>query len=223
MGFGRHIVSTPLTHPVLGPAVAIYVDLGKARLNAFVDMWFLAPAALGLWLGSHDMQSGSTDVLGIVIPGIVLGLAQIVAAFIVGGWGIRGTIMNVQLYRRKVMLVVGRDGFEASLGHGPVGWDEVASVFDPSARGGPALNVRVQLADPSDYSAKHSLSALDRIELFLAKNTLTVGPPNLIATELVEDLMLKRFQEFQNPASASTSPGPSGRVRTRPLRRPIKK
>jgi len=221
LGFGRRIVSTPLTHPVLGPAVAIYVDLGKARLNAFVDLWFLAPAALGLWLGSHDMQNGPTDVFGIVVPGIVLGLAQIVAAFIVGGWGIRGTIMNVQLYRRKVMLVVGRDGFEASLGKGPVGWDEVASVVDPSARGGPALNVRVQLADASDYAAKHSLSPLDRIELFLAKNTLTVGPPNLIATELVEDLMLTRFKEFQNPGSAATAP--SGRVRTRPLRRPIKK
>jgi hypothetical protein len=222
LGFGRRIVSTPLSHPVLGPAVAIYADLGKARLNAFVDLWFMAPAALGLWLGLHDMQSGPTDFFGVVIPGLVLGLAQIGAAFIVGGWGIRGTIMNVQLYRRKVMLVVGRDGFEASLGHGPVGWDEVASVVDPSARGGPALNVRVQLADASDYAAKHSLSALDRIELLLAKNTLTVGPPNLIATELVEDLMLMRFKEFKNPSSAATT-APSGRARTRPLRRPIKK
>ena len=89
MASGRPIESTPLVHPVLGPAVTIYCDRRQALANLFLDLAFLCVAFVGLFLGLGDVAGTNSGAGGLTLPPI-LGVGRDGFAFRVGdgpvGW-----------------------------------------------------------------------------------------------------------------------------------------
>jgi hypothetical protein len=142
----------------------------------------------------------------------LLGLAEIAGSIVIAVWGLRAFIINVRMFRDPVLVVVGRDGFDFTFGHGPVMWGEVETIGDPGARGGTPGALRVYFSDPKDYEDRHDLSAFDRLMMRLSKDSITLATTNILPVDQLEKLMLKRLQEYRHPqtvraaSSGSSSP-----------------
>jgi hypothetical protein len=212
---GRPIETTPLVHPVLGPAVTVYCDRRQALANLFLDLAFLCVALVGLVLGLGDVAGTNSAAGGLTFPPIV-GVAQVAAAFVVGVWSIRAGVRAIGRMRNTASLVVGRDGFEFRVGDGPVGWDEVDSIGDRSSPDDQPRNLRVQLKDPGEYASRHSLSPVGRLLSLLNRRDLVLGHDTIMPLGAVQDLMRKRLSEFRGMDSA---PATVRAASSRPARR----
>jgi hypothetical protein len=215
----RQTESTPVNHPVLGPAVEIYSDPRQSWGTLFLDMAFLCVALLGFVLGFGDVSGGTTsNVVNLTLPPI-LGLAEIVGAAVIAGWAIRAGSLAIGRIRRPAFLVVGRDGFEYLAGKGPVSWDEVDSVSDPNSPDEQPRTLRVHLNDPGDYARRHSLSPIDRAFSLLTRGDLVLGHETIMPLGKVQAMMRKRLEEFRGIGGSSVSISPAALSRT-PKRRP---
>jgi hypothetical protein len=197
---GRPIESTPLVHPVLGPAVTIYCDRRQALANLFLDLAFLCVAFVGLFLGLGDVAGTNSGAGGLTLPPI-LGVAQIAAAFVVGAWSIRAGVRAIGRMRNTASLVVGRDGFAFRVGDGPVGWDEVEGIGDRSSPDDQPRNLRVELKDPGEYASRHSLSPIGRVLSLLNRRELVLGHDTIMPLVEVQALMRKRLSEYRGTDS----------------------
>lgn len=219
MASDRQTQSTPVNHPLLGPAVEIYADRSQAWGNLFLDLAFLCVALLGFVLGYGDLTGGTaSNVGGLTLPPI-LGLAEIVGAAVVAAWAIRAAWLAIRRIRSQVFLVVGRDGFEYLAGSGPVRWDEVESVSDPSSSDEQPRTLRVQLADPGDYARRHRLSPIGRVLSLLARGDLIIGHESVMPVPEVQALMRKRLAESRGIDRSDMAVSPAAMSRT-PKRRP---
>jgi hypothetical protein len=214
---GRQIESTPTRHPVLGPAVVIYSDPRRSWGSLFLDLAFVCVALLGFFLGAADLEGAGSDIGGVAVPSI-LGLGEIVAAFAVSGWAIRAAIAAIARIRHPGSLIVGRDGFEYLAGNGPVGWDEVESVNDPSSPAGQPRVLRVQLSDPDEYARRHRLSPIDRLSSMLNHRDLVLGHESIMPVVAMQALMRDRLAEFRG-AGQSLFDVPAAAIGRRPKRR----
>jgi len=192
---GRRIESSPVNHPVLGPAVSIYSDRRQSLATLFLDLAFICVALLGFFLGAEDL-TGASSGSSISLPPI-LGAAQIAAAAVVAAWAIRAAWLAIGRIRRPASLIVGRDGFEYLWGNGPVGWDEVESVGDRNSPDERPRTLRVQLSDPAAYAARHSLSPIGRLVHLLNRHELVLGHDSIMPAAAVQALMRKRLAEFR--------------------------
>ena len=204
MASGRPIESTPLAHPVLGPAVTIYCDRRQSLANLFLDLAFMCVAFIGFFLGLGDATGSNSGAGSLSFPPIV-GVAQIAAAFVVGGWAIRAGTRAIGRMSNTASLVVGRDGFEFRIGDGPVTWDEVESIGDRGLSDDQPRSLRVQLEDPGEYASRHSLSPLSRALLRLNRRELVLGHDTIMPLGAVQALMRKRLSEHRgtDPAPAT--------------------
>ena len=219
MASDRQTESTPVNHPVLGPAVEIYSDRRQSWGSLFLDLAFLCVALLGFVLGYGDMTGGTaSNVGGLTLPPI-LGLAEIAGAAVVAAWAIRAAWRAIGRIRGPAFIVVGRNGFEYQAGNGPVGWDEVQSVGDPNSPDEQPRTLKVQLRDPSEYARRHSLSAIDRAFSLLARGDLVLGHETIMPVSEVQALMRKRLAEFRGVDHSSAAISPAALSRT-PKRRP---
>lgn len=217
MASGRPIESTPLVHPVLGPAVTIYSDRRQSLANLFLDLAFLCVAFIGFFLGLGDATGSNSGAGSMGFPPIV-GVAQIAAAFVVGGWAIRAGTLAIGRMRNTASLVVGRDGFEFRVGDGPVSWDEVESIGDRGLNDNQPRSLRVRLEDPGEYASRHSLSPLSRALLRLNRRELVLGHDTIMPLAAAQALMRKRLSEYRGtdhaPATgrtAAANPAPKRR------------
>ena len=225
MPSSRAIESTQLRHPVLGPAVAIRVGRGQVRAQLVLAVVFFAVSLFGVAIGLGDFGGNGFDIEGVGIPAVVEGSAQIAAALVVMGWALRTAVIGVRRTRRPYFLVVGREGFDHDLGHGPVSWSEVDDVRDPRARSADLAELKVQLADPHDYAERHRLWKIDRLMLRFRRNNLNLANASQVPVDLVEELMRKRLAEFRHEAGgAPEAVAGSGAVaaKTRAATRPHK-
>ena len=217
MASGRQIESTPTRHPVLGPAVIIYSDPRRSWGTLFLDLALVCVALLGFFLGAVDLQGAGSDIGGLAMPP-VLGLAEIAAAFVVAGWAIRAATGAIGRIRHPGSLIVGRDGFEYLAGNGPVGWDEVESVSDPSSPDGQPRVLRVQLSDPDEYARRHHLSPIGRLVSMLNHRDLVFGHEAVMLVVAMQALMRERLAEFRGIGDSS-SDVPAAGLGHRPKRR----
>lgn len=209
MASDRQTESTPVTHPVLGPAVQLYSDPRQSWGTLFLDLAFLCVALLGFVLGFGDMSGGTaSNVGGLTLPPI-LGLAEILGAIVIAAWAIRAGSLAIRRIRRPVVLVVGRDGFEYLAGNGPVGWDEVESVGDRNSPDDQPRTLRVQLSDPGEYSRRHSLSPIDRTLSLLARGDLVLGHETIMPLGKVQALMRQRLEEFRGIGGSRVTISPA--------------
>ncbi len=207
----RELVSTPVDDPLLGPSVSIFIDPTRALRNALFDTAYFVVAAIGILLGIADASTNSVDLLGVTTPGYFLGLAEIAGSIVIAVWGLRAFIINVRMFRDPLLVVVGREGFDFTFGHGPVMWNEVETISDPGARGGSPGALRVFFSDPEDYEERHELSAFDRLVMRLAKDSITLATTNILPVDQVETLMLKRLQEYRHPQTVRAASSGSSR------------
>jgi hypothetical protein len=214
----RQTESTPVNHPVLGPAVEIYSDRRQSWGTLFLDLAFLCVALLGFVLGAGDLTGGTSSVGSLTIPPI-LGLAEIAGAAVVAAWAIRAAWRAIGRIRGPAFLVVGRDGFEYLAGNGPVGWDEVESVSDANSPDEQPRALKVQLKDPGDYARRHSLSPIDRAFSLLTRGDLVIGHETIMPVAEVQALMRKRLTEFRGVDRSGVAVSPAAVSRT-PKRRP---
>ena len=205
MASGRPIESTPLAHPVLGPAVTIYCARRQSLANLFLDLAFLCVAFIGFFLGLGDATGSNSGAGSMSFPPIV-GVAQIAAAFVVGGWAIRAGTRAIGRVRSTASLVVGRDGFEFRVGDGPVSWDEVEGIGDRGLNNDQPRSLRVHLEDPGEYASRHSLSPIGRVLFLLNRRELVLGHDTIMPLGAVQTLMRKRLSEYRGtdlaPATA---------------------
>jgi hypothetical protein len=207
----RQIDSISVEHPVLGTAVAIYVDRRQALGSTFVYLVFVLLGILGLFLGQSDLASGIA----------VLGLAELAGGVVLGLYSIRAAVAAARRLRNPVTLVVGTGGFEYVGGNGPVGWGEVATVSDPASRPGRQATLKVQLNDPGDYVVRHALSPVARVMLQVNHNDLVLGRDAVIPVEAVQALMRERLAESRPVAQGESEERPARAPRRpRALRRP---
>ena len=219
MASERQTESTPVNHPVLGPAVEIYADRSQAWGNLFLDLAFFCVALLGFVLGYGDLTGGTaSNVGGLSLPPI-LGLGEIVGAAVITAWALRAAWLAIRRIRNRAFLVVGRDGFEYLAGSGPVGWDEVESVSDPSSSDEQPRTLRVQLAEPGDYARRHRLSPIGRALFLLARGDLVLGHETVMPLPQVQALMRKRLAESRGTGGEGAAVSPAAVSRT-PKRRP---
>jgi hypothetical protein len=206
--------STPVEHPVLGPAVSIYDDRRQARASLFLYVAFFFLGILGVLLGQGDLHGGSA----------ALGWAEIAGGAFLSLYSVRAAFIATRRLGQPIALVVGRDGFEYARGNGPVGWEEVATIGDPAAPPAKPRMLRVQLADPQNYVHRHALSPVDDILLRVHRNDLYLGNGTRMSVAAVQAMMNKRLAEFRRggpdpvaaPASSPRTRAPRGR---RPPRR----
>ena len=218
MASDRPTESSPVNHPVLGPAVEIYSDPRQSWGSLFLDLAFLCVALLGFMLGFGDLSGGSTANLGNLTLPPILGLAEIVGAAVLAAWAIRAGSLAIGRIRGPAFLVVGRDGFEYLAGKGPVSWDEVESVSDPNSRDDQPRTLRVHLNDPGAYAQRHSLTLIDRAFSLLARGDLVLGHETIMPLGKVQAMMRKRLEEFRGLGGSSVTISPAAVGRT-PKRR----
>jgi len=213
----RQTESAPVNHPVLGPAVEIYSDRRQSWGTLSLDLAFLCVALLGVVLGYGDLSGGTTSNVGNLTLPPILGLAEIAGAAVIAAWAVRAASLAIARIRRPALLVVGRDGFEYLAGNGPVGWDEVESVSDPSSPDEQPRTLRVHLNDPDDYARRHNLSQIGRIVSLLSRGDLVLGREAIMPVDKVQALMRKRLAEFRG--DQSIDPISAAPVSRRPARR----
>jgi hypothetical protein len=214
---GRPVESTPLNHPVLGPSLSIYSDRRQALAGLFLDLAFLCVALVGFLLGAGDLTGSNPQNAGFTLPPI-LGLAQILAAFVVAGWAIRAGWHAVGRIRNPASVIVGRDGFQFQAGDGPVSWDEVDSIGDFRYPDDQPRSLRVQLSDPAEYAKRHSLSPVGLVIARLNRGELALGHDTIMPIDALQALMRKRLAEFngEGPAAKKAVPAASS---NRPAKR----
>jgi hypothetical protein len=207
-------IEAKMSHPVLGPAVAIYDDRSRTRLRLLFEIAMVPLGIFGIFLGMGDLAAGNT----------LLGVGQISGAIIVALYGTRSALIDVRRMRSPIRLVIARDGFELVPGGSPISWAEIASVGDPRNPAGDPRTLRAQLDDPSGYAGREALSPFDRIMIRINRGDLNLGSGLAMPIVKVEDLMRKQLAEFRrlesSPASehAHIPARPRGR-RARPARR----
>ena len=214
MATGQQNVSTPMNHPDLGPSVAIHDDRSHTLGNIFLGLACLCLGPAGVYMGSGDLAGGSA----------VLGWAYVAGGVVLFLYGARMAFLAVARVRHRTVLVVGRDGFEAARGDGPVGWDEVATISDPASPPGDPRMVRVQLIDPDDYVSRHALGLVSRYMLRVHQDDLFLGRDMAMPVADVQALMRKRLAEFgrlahdeagEEASGSAKSAAPRGRRPTR--------
>ncbi len=215
MASDQQAVSKSMKHPGLGPSDAIYDDHSKTRGGLFLALFLTCLGPIGILMGLGDFSDGGFVALGVfyVGSGVILGL-----------YGLWHAYLAVMRLRSQFALIVGRDGFEVPSGDGPVGWDEVDTVSDPSAPPGAPETVRVQLADPGDYAARHSLGLVNRYLLRARKGDLVLGRDMSMPVADVQGLMRQRLAEFGRLRhdGSKDDAGPAGRPSGQP-REPARK
>jgi hypothetical protein len=214
----RQTESTPVKHPVLGPAVELYSDRRQSWGALFLDLAFLCLALLGFVLGLGDLSGGTTSNFGSLTLPPILGLAEILGAVVMAAWAIRAGSLAIGRIRRPALLVVGRDGFEYLAGNGPVGWDEVESVADANSPDEQPRTLKVQLNDPGEYARRHSLSPVDRAFSLLTRGDLVLGHETIMPVAEVQALMRERLAEFRGVARSGVAISPAALGR-KPKRR----
>jgi hypothetical protein len=211
---GQRTKSSAIDHPALGQAVAIYDDRARTRLNLPFGLGLVVLGISGVFMGSGDLAVGNA----------ILGWAYVGGSVFLSLWGIRGAFQAARRLRNPISLVVGRRGFEYSDGPGPISWDEVATISDPSSPAGQPRRLRVQLNDPEDYIARHALSPLSRLMLRINRDDLFLGRDTIMPVVEAESLMRRQLAEFRRAGSAPASGPASTPVRTAPRgRRPSRK
>jgi hypothetical protein len=178
--------SEPIKHPVLGPADAILDDRTHTLGSLFFGLLCMALGPLGVWMGSGDLAGGS-DVMGWFFVG---------GGVIVFLYGFRLVIGTATRLQHGAALIVGREGFEAPGGVGPVLWDEVATISDPASAPGDPRTLRVQLVDPDDFVVRHRLGVFDRYMFRVHQNDLFLGRDMAMPVSDVQALMRRRRAEF---------------------------
>ena len=218
MASDRQTASTPVNHPVLGPAVEIYADRRQSWGTLFLDLAFLCVALLGFVLGYGDLTGGTVSNVGSLTLPPILGLGEIVGAAVIAAWAIRAGSLAIGRIRRPAFIVVGRDGFEYLAGNGPVRWGEVESVRDSSAPDEQPRTLKVQLRDPADYARRHRLSPIDRAFSLLTRGDLVLGHESIMPVPAVQALMRKRLAESRGIDRSDVAVSPAATSRT-PKRR----
>jgi hypothetical protein len=178
--------SEPITHPVLGPADAIFDDRTRTLANLLFGLLCVALGPIGVWFGSGDLAGGSE----------LLGFAYVGGGVVLFLYGFRLILNAVGRLQHGAALIVGRDGFEVPGGDGPVSWDEVATISDPASPPGAPRMLRVQLVDPADYATRHRLSLVARRMLRAQQSDLFLGRDMAMPIADVQALMRRRLAEF---------------------------
>jgi hypothetical protein len=208
---GQQAPSKSITHTVLGPAEAIYDDRTHSMGNLFLGLACICLGPLGVYWGSGDLASGNS----------LLGVAYVAGGLVLFLYAVRLTLLAVVRLRDRVALVVARDGFEATGGDGPVGWDEVRTVSDPASPPGEPRILRVQLIDPRGYVERHGVGPIGRWLLRYHQYDLFLGRDMALPVADVQARMRKRLAEFRSPHQAAWGDvggrptGPRGRRPTR--------
>lgn len=187
MASGQKIASIRVEHPVLGPAVSIFDNQRQALGSLFAYLAFACLGLLGIYIGGSDLAGGST----------LFGWAEVAGGLVLGLYSVRASVIAARRLRHPTALVIGTKGFEYSGGHGPVGWDEVASISDPIPPPRVPKALRIHLDDPVDYVVRHSLSPFDRVMLRMSHDDLPLGRDTLMPIAEVHALMTKRLAEFR--------------------------
>jgi hypothetical protein len=196
---GQQIDSIPVNHPVLGPAVSVYDDHRQALGVVFLYAAFFCLGILGVVLGISDLGGGTA----------ALGIAEVPGGTFLSLYSVRAAFIATRRLGQPIALVVGRDGFQCARGNGPVGWDEVESVGDPSAPPDRPRMLRVQLVDPQDYVRRHALSPFAVIELRVHHNDLYLGNSTKMPVAAIQALMNERLAEFRRVANGAAAPKPT--------------
>ena len=181
---------------MLGPAVSIFDNRRQALGSLFAYLAFACLGLLGLYIGSSDLAGGSA----------LLGWAEIAGGVILGLYSVRAAVIAARRLRHPTALVIGTEGFEYTDGHGPVLWDEVASIGDPVPPPRVPKALRIHLDDPADYVVRHKLSPFARLMLRLSRDDLPLGRDTLMPIAEVHALMTKRLAEFRGGGGQADAP-----------------
>ncbi len=171
---------------------------------------------LGLVMASGQVASG----------GAFIGATQAASGIIVAIYGVLGARIDVKRRLNPIRLLIAKDGFELSTGHGPISWDEVTTISDPLAPAGAPKNLRVQLDDPEGFAERQNLSPVARLMLRVNKGDLVLGSGMAKPVVTVETMMRKQLAEFRRPGSdgvGSSAESRPGRIREPRGRRPARR
>jgi hypothetical protein len=210
-----------ISHPALGPAVAIYDDTRRTKLRMIFEICMVPLGLFGAYMGSGDLSSGNT----------IIGLAYAAGGFTLVLYGIRGSLMDMQHLASPVRLLVARDGFELFPGNRPtswweafpsrrpISWNEVATVGDGKYPDSPR-ELRLQIEDPSGFADRQALGPVARIMLRINRGDLVLGSGMAMSVLRTEGIMRRHLIEFRGtgPAVAGTGArarAPKGRRRAR--------